>query len=308
MAYENTHLWAADKIRAQLGNQALDNLLSKGSDFYHLGAVFPDTCSYSRDPEIRNISDFLHGETGIPTNKVVFDILDRVIRTRDDSNFDFICGYLTHMALDIVFHPLVVYFSGYLPQQNPARASNSSYLHWHYETFIDKHFNNGFYLDRTIKPDIVRDLLILSVLDVPEEAVMASLKRQISYFRRVNSRFYYWIYRLAIPLGFIDKKYIGGFYAHLDCDRTGLPEKIHYRDLFSGEEKETTLDSLMNRSLSMGKDMLSAAYDYYCGKIDREMCKNTIVGHGLDTGQSGKTKADIRFSIDQPGQPITPVL
>ncbi len=297
MAYENTHLWAADKIRAQLGNQALENLISKRSDFYHLGAVFPDTCSYSRNPEIRNISDFLHGETGIPTNKVVFDVLERVIRTRDDSNFVFICGYLTHMALDIVFHPLVVYFSGYLPQQSPTRASNSSYLHWHYETFIDKHFNNRFYLERTINPDIVRDLLIPSVLDVPEEAVMAALKRQISFFRRVNSRFFYWVYRMATGAGFVDRKYIGGFYANLDFDRTALPRKIQYRDLFSGEKRETTLDNLMDRSLSMGTDMILAAYDYYTGKISRQACENAIAGHDLDTGRSGKTKADINFSI-----------
>jgi hypothetical protein len=308
MAYENTHLWAADTIRAQFRNQALGEIISKGIDYFYLGSVFPDTCSYSRDRGIRKISDRLHGETGIASNEVVFDVLDRIIQAPDENNFAFICGYLTHMAIDIVFHPMVVYISGYLPRQNSKRASHSSYLHWLYETFIDKHFNNRFYLDQMIKPAIVRNLIILSVLNVPEQAAEAALHRQISYFRRVNSRFYYWVYRLAIHLRFIDKKYIGGFYAHLNYDRTGLPEKIHFRDLFSGEEKEATLDSLMNRSLSMGKDMLSAAYDYYCGKIDRETCKNTIVGHNLDTGQSGRTKADIRFAMDQPGQPITPVL
>ena len=297
MSYENTHLWAADTIRAQIRNQALHNVISKALDYYYLGAVFPDTCSYSNDPEIRKISDLLHGETGIPANKVVFDVLDRVIQIRDENNFAFVSGYLTHMALDIAFHPLVVYLSGYLPQQTPEQASKSSYLHWHYETFIDKHFNNTFYLDQIIKPDIVQDLIIPSVLGVPEEAVADALQRQISYFRRVNSRFFYWIYRIAVGIGFIDKKYIGGFYANLDFEQTELPQEIQYRDLFSGEKRETTLDDLMNQGLATGAEMILAAYDFYNGKISRQICENAIVGNSLDTGQGERTKAEIKFSI-----------
>jgi len=185
--------------------------------------------------------------------------LNRVIWTQDDKTFSFVCGYLTHMALEIVFHPLVVYVSGFLPRQDFDQASNSSYLHWHYETFSDKHFNNGFFLGQIIKPNIVQDLVIPSVLDVSEAAVLAVLKRQVSFFSRVNSRFFYWVYRIAIAAGFVDRKYIGGFYANLDFDRSELPRQIQYRDLFSGEEKVTSLNDLMDRSLSMGTEMILEA-------------------------------------------------
>ena len=71
MSYENTHLWAADAVKEQITNDALRELVNSSIDYYYFGAVFPDTLSYSHDRKIRDISNFLHGETGIPPNGVV---------------------------------------------------------------------------------------------------------------------------------------------------------------------------------------------------------------------------------------------
>ncbi len=123
MSYENTHLWAADAVKEQITNDALRELVNSSIDYYYFGAVFPDTLSYSHDKKIRDISNFLHGETGIPPNGVVFDVLDMAKRVGDKNNLAFICGFLTHCAMDIVFHPVVVYFSGYKPKHSPREAS-----------------------------------------------------------------------------------------------------------------------------------------------------------------------------------------
>jgi hypothetical protein len=58
------------------------------------------------------------------------------------------------------------------------------------------------------------------------------------------------------------------------------------------------MDGLINEGINMGVKMIESAYDYYCGKISRQVCEKTIAGNNLDTGQIGKTKADVRFSID----------
>ncbi len=54
----------------------------------------------------------------------------------------------------------------------------------------------------------------------------------------------------------------------------------------------------MAEAIEMGAKMVECAYDYYAGKISRQACERTVAGNNLDTGQIGKTKADIKFSID----------
>ena len=298
MAYENTHLWAADAVKEQITNDALRELINSSIDYYYFGAVFPDTFSFSHDKKISDISNFLHGETGTPANGVVFDVLDRTNHARDKKNLAFICGFLTHFAIDIVFHPVVVYFSGYKPKSSPREASKSSYLHWHYETYIDKRFNNEFYLNRIIKPTVVQDLVVASILNISEQIILDCLKKQIAYFKRTHSRLIYMTYRMLSKIGLVEKKYLGGFYANLKVDPTRLPENLRYKDIISGENKEATMDGLMDQGIKMGVKMIESAYDYYCSKISRQVCKNTIAGNNLDTGRIGKSKADVKFSID----------
>ena len=298
MSYENTHLWAASSIKGRIKNSGLKKLITGSIGYYYFGSVFPDTFSFSHDKKIRDISNFLHGETGISPSGVVFDVLDMAKRVGDKKNLAFICGFLTHCAMDIVFHPVVVYFSGYKPKSSPRQASKSSYLHWHYETYIDRRFNNEFYLNKIIKPTVVQDLVVTSILNISEQIILDCLKKQIAYFKRTHSRLIYMTYKMMSKIGLVEKKYLGGFYANLKVDPTRLPENIRYKDIISGENKEATIDGLMNEGIKMGVKMVESAYDYYCGNISRQVCEKTIAGNNLDTGRIGKTKADVRFSVD----------
>jgi hypothetical protein len=134
MAYENTHLWAADRVIGRIENNELKEHLTDCLDDYYFGAVFPDTLSYSKDKKIREIADFLHGETGLPSNRVIFDMLDRAKATRDRKNLAFIGGFLTHCAMDIVLHPMIVSFLN--PWKNKFLFLNepiTEYFIWHSE-------------------------------------------------------------------------------------------------------------------------------------------------------------------------------
>ena len=297
MAYENTHLWAADVVRGRLQSSVLKKLITDSIDCYYFGAVFPDTLSYSNDKKIRGISKFFHGKTGIYSNEVVFEMLDMTKRIGDKKNLAFICGFLTHCAMDIVFHPIIVYFSGYKPSNSPRKSSKSAYLHWHYETYIDSQYNNNFYLDKIINPTVVRDLVASSILNISEKIIFESLTKQIAYFRRTRSQLFYKLYRILNKTGLLERKYLGGFYANLEVDPMRLPENLQYRDIISGENKETTMNGLMDEGINMGLKMVESAYDYNCGKISRQVCEEAITRKNLDTGQIGKTKADVKYSV-----------
>jgi hypothetical protein len=297
MVYENTHLWAAEEIRRRVGRTEIADILATHVEAYHLGAVFPDILYFHKDPKVRESANFLHGEPGSPTNIFVFEILDRIRGKRGDGNLAFICGFLTHCALDIVFHPMVFYFSGYHPRNGPAQQVQSAYLHWHYETLIDRHFNGGAYLERLVDPAVVDDLKIPALHRISKPNVKAALKRQIYYFHRIHSPFHYRLFKVSAKFRLLDKLLVAGFYANLDADKRRLPQKLVYRDIISGEQRTATLDGLMAQAIQMAVKMIAAAGDYQAGNIDKAACRTVIAGHNLDTGQVNRTKADIRFFI-----------
>jgi hypothetical protein len=297
MVYENTHLWAAEQIRSRIKDGIIEETIGSDLAFYHLGSIFPDVLFYSKDPEIREAAYFLHGETGAPTNEFIFKVLDPIRDTRDEKNLTFIWGFLTHCAMDIAFHPVVTYFSGYAPQDDQTCQLHSEYLHLHYETIIDRHFNKGFFLENMIKPAIVKDLAIPSIRNISRRDIESCLKKQIFYFRLTHSRLYYILFKILANMGLADKRLVAGFYADLAAETKKLPQKLTYRDIISGSDMEATLEDLMEEGINMAIKMVETAYDYSAGKISKESCKLTIAGHNLVTGRVGKTKKDIRFSL-----------
>ena len=113
MAYENTHLWAADAVRGRLQSSVLKKLITDSIDCYYFGAVFPDTLSYSNDKKIREISNFLHGKTGIYSNDVVFEMLDMTKRVGDKKKLGFNFRFLTPCSHENCLPSIIVYFFRY---------------------------------------------------------------------------------------------------------------------------------------------------------------------------------------------------
>ena len=297
MVYENTHLWAAEQIRNRIENRLIAETIGSYSDFYYLGAVFPDILYYSRDPRISRAAYFLHGDTGVSTNSFIFDVLDQIKNTPDEKNLAFIWGFLTHCAMDIVFHPVVFYFSGYAPQDDQPGQLHREYLHLHYETIIDRHFNSGTFIENMINPATVKDLAIPSILNTSHRDIENCLKKQIFYFRLIHSRFYYLSFKILANMGLADKRLVAGFYANLAVETRKLPQKLTYQDIISGSGMEATLEDLMEEGINMALKMVAAAYDYAVGKISKKSCQSTITGPNLATGRCDKTKKDIRFSL-----------
>jgi len=52
MAYENTHLYIAEKIRKLIGNNSIKQVITSNLNQYYLGSIFPDTLSYSKKSKL----------------------------------------------------------------------------------------------------------------------------------------------------------------------------------------------------------------------------------------------------------------
>jgi hypothetical protein len=297
MAYENTHLFVAEQIRLCIEQQDLKNILDLNRNFYLLGAIFPDTFSFSDSKEIQSISKQLHGGDGTPTNRPIFQALDAIKQQPDPQALAFVCGFSTHLALDITVHPVIYYYSRFKADGSQEEQKRSSYLHWHYETYLDHRFNSQCYLEGLVTIETARALRISSFLDIQEPEFLKALARQISYFSSNRSRLYYHWYRLKHQMGCLERKYLAGHYANLELDRKRLPELLSYRDPVTGERKKNTLEDLMQSSIEKGQEMVQAAYAYHLGDIDKNACQKVIDGSNLDTGRVGILSSDIRYSI-----------
>ena len=296
MASENTHIYLADRIRGEIDDDVLKRFISGHMDYYFLGSIFPDILFYSKDKQISDIAYNRHGEDGIPTNRIVFDLVDRIKAKEDGNNFAFVSGLLTHYAVDIIFHPVVFYFSGYKPNGSEQEDDRSLYLHMHYETSIDRKINDHFCLDKIINPETITDLVIPQVLDIDPSIISDALKRQIKYFSLTRSPFYFVIFQVLCKLGLFPDRIIAGFHENLKKDEARLPDPIHYKDVITGEPRITTLNDLIEKAVQLGCRMIETAYAYYTGRSNRDECEKVIAGHSLETGQVGKRTSDIRFS------------
>jgi hypothetical protein len=298
MAYENTHIYLADEIRKKIGNHTLKQMISDHRDFYYLGSIFPDILFYSKDEQVSKIAYNLHGEDGVPTSRIIFKLLDEIRIKKDKNNFSFIAGFLTHCAVDITIHPMVFYVSGYKVNGNKQEKDRASYLHWHYEASIDQLVNHHFSLDKIINPELLKELIIPKVIGIHVDVIGKALKRQINYISLTPSRFYYIVFKALCKLGLYPAGAIAGFNRNLEKERIRLPDPIQYKDLLTGEPKQTTLNDLMAEAVQFGCRMIETAYEYYEGRENREQCEKIIGGQSLETGRVGKRMSDIRFSAD----------
>ena len=296
MPFENTHLYLADKVRQALQKEDLSAILKAHLDYYYLGSIFPDTLFYAKDDELSRVAFRLHGDDGQPTNRFAFNVLERIQASRSQRDFAFIAGFLAHCAADIIFHPIVFYISGYMPQASEQAKQKSSFLHWKYETLMDKQLNDRFRLEELVQPQLVRDLVAPEVLGVDADIIVKHLEKQWGYFNKIRSRFYYQVFRILSRLGLVSPEAVAGFYESLKTKDIFLPERIPYCDILTGEEMETSLDELVDQSVILGCRLVVAAHEFFTGAINRDECESTMKGESLHTGQLGKTLRDVSHS------------
>ena len=289
MPFENTHLYLADKVRKTIQSDDLFGILEGHLDYYYLGSIFPDTMFYAKDEKLSRVAFRLHGDDGRPTSRFAFDVLDRIRESGSRPDFAFISGFLTHCAADITFHPMVFYISGYMPNADEQAKQKSSYLHWKYETLMDQLFNDRFRFEELVHPQLVRNLVAPDVLGIDASTIIRHLEKQHGYFCKINSRFYYHVFRILSRLGVVPPESVAGFYESLKTGDITFPERIAYQDVVSGEVIETSLEELADQCVDMGGRLVAAAYGYFEGDLAMDECESIMICESLHTGKLGKT-------------------
>lgn len=143
MPRDLTHVILADDIRAGLP-AGTRRCAEEFESAFHQGAISHDSFLYGSDS---GLSTKMHGGFGDDTRAVVLEMLDDVRKEKDPVRRDiqkaFVYGFLTHSAVDSVFHPFVYSVSGsQVRENNPDedRVKQAKTRHRYVETWLDVHF------------------------------------------------------------------------------------------------------------------------------------------------------------------------
>lgn len=273
--------------------------------FLYFGCVAPDIFYYGKGEQIRSISEFLHGRYGNLTNEVVFELLDRAKKEKAEADLVFTFGYLTHCALDIVFHPVVYYLSGNYYDKDPQKANEAVYLHRHLETFLDNKINHNFYYNdlinnRTLRKlafsKVISDRFKISIKDQEKTLIRKSILLKVLK----NDFILNILYLFYRPRLSKYKMFLGIFYGNLKKDNRIFPDVINYKDIISGEDRSTSITELFGRAENVAAQYIDCAYKYYNDSISLNNAKKIIRGESLNTGKINSSVAEIKYFYNSP--------
>ena len=295
MPKENTHIFFASELLRGLAHAELRHMLESRREYFFLGAIIPDTMYYSKREDI---SDTLHGKSGNLTNGIILDMLEQA---EDERDLAFCCGYISHCALDITFHPMVYYLSGDYHDPDPDRCQHAVYLHRHIETCLDVFINNPMRMHELLQCSLMEGLafekIVSQSFSISIQEIRRALHTQFLMNRLFTSRAGYVIFVFLCRLGLIrDWPYKSLFYANIKHEAGIDFSMLNYQDILTGEERQTTLQKLFEQAASMANAMLTQAYAYTRGAISREELIQAIPGKSLNTGMLHTPVTAIKYT------------
>jgi hypothetical protein len=325
MPKELTHILFADALLDDLGQTDLASLLGRHRPILHFGSIATDTLYYEVtfpiiDHEYAHWGEIIHGgqgeDTGAPIREMLRRLQNRPPSAEDDARFAFVCGFLSHMALDIVFHPWVYAVTGPYYDPDPDKQADSQMSHRLVESWLDLLMLRRF--EKT--PDNFHPLKAirasrrtnLDCLDFFADSFKIAwrIEGDVGHYLR---RFYtvqILLGRLfpsptaATAVAFMNRLSKGRLRAftalfyptrseHLPA---GLFEFQSFRHPVTGQTIESTLDQLWNEARDLGTRLLMTAANIRAGE-DPASLDTVLGGRSLNIGLS-KTPSNRAIHFD----------
>ena len=157
MPKEISHILYADLLRDKISHTLFQESVRSYPRAYYYGAIAPDTFYYDillpgeKPPSGEEFAEALHGRDGGHSQLPIL-LFIKAYREKISHPFfsweeeekklliSFFSGILTHMALDITFHPVVYYFAGNYYAENKEEKYRAQAIHRALETVADLYF------------------------------------------------------------------------------------------------------------------------------------------------------------------------
>jgi hypothetical protein len=150
MPKENTHLWFARRLIASPEARGELGIIRDEHPLFSLGSIIPDAFFYHPRSRARRMARVLHGSDPEWAGRTPSHLVQMAGRTGLPRDKAFVLGYLSHLALDKVFHPVVHVLSGKRRGQSSSGATVAR--HRLVETALDQITNDSCFYPRIIRP------------------------------------------------------------------------------------------------------------------------------------------------------------
>ena len=201
MPKEITHWTMAELALRKLPTGPLTELLSAHHHLYYLGAVNFDTPYYlTNGPWADTMQEAgvrLHDHNPFPRLRLM---LENTPAPNHGALTVFLCGLITHIITDAVFHPPVFYFCGDANSPDPGIADAAGYRHHLFETHLDLYLYdympliNFRYMDNSYRHKEISDDLYTRLLSwlyfAKESANLEGIGAALTAHRRLQKRFF----------------------------------------------------------------------------------------------------------------------
>lgn len=300
----------------------------------YIGALAHDVPYYYRaghDP-FERVADYLHGKDGEDTFEPV-RLLAKAILARPQEEqiclWPFLFGMLTHMAADIVFHPMIFYFTGNYHALDPEERARAQARHRLFEVYLESwmrpqvRFGWGSSLKALLVQNRARNnLSITDLLDsvlTPEKlwpaefpsaepvSRWASGYRQLAFYQRLFiSQSIGAGFRLASKLSGTRLKGIDALFTFGRARREEfLDSKLTFQNPVSGENVESTVEQMISESIELSVDFICLFEALVSGETtDVDAVLGNVVGSSLNYG-SPHAKVEYGRFFSAAGVPLS---
>ncbi len=319
MGKELSHIICAEQTAASLTNTVGGGFLSLLRDYstaYHFGAIVADTFFYAVRLPFESATslcwgDMIHGAEGNDTGGPVHEMLKALRDSPNDVLYGektaFICGFLTHIALDTTLHPYVYHVSGNYYDDCPVARQESQARHRLIESWLD------LYLLQQASQRLARCSYLQKIRN------KGSLNRELMRFLftaceksfQIDPDSWRYLLRgyrvqmiltaafrsalLGKSLCFVDKllsgrmqTFLALFYPWGDLK---VPEEIinfsSFRHPVTGEAHAGDFQRLWEQSLERGGEFLASVEKFLFLGMDDDELRKVIRGYSLSTGLEG---------------------
>ena len=317
-----SHNYVAQKAKELLESDALKDTIGKFPQEYSVGAQGPDFLFYHsalpwEDKELCSISNHLgHIAHQERINDFYQAALDTIRETNDPSlqlaMISYVCGHLSHWALDSIAHPFVYY-------RTNGQTKETKYWHTRYESMLDNYMMDFYKRDgmeyMPIKKIIATDSLCLSAmktvylsvfkkvwnLDVKEEYVTDGMKdfRMLMSFAGKKTLLYWLIryYEILVK----DNWHFSRYFITGEKDETrdilNLNHQIWTHPCDNSEVHHESYPELIEMAIQRSKE----AMDLFANALGNEEEDSIFIKYlgnrGYDTGKNTTVKMKYFDSI-----------
>ncbi|MFN8579110.1 MAG: zinc dependent phospholipase C family protein [Candidatus Sericytochromatia bacterium] len=344
MPKEITHIVFADHTLKEIEKTKLHSYLLNSKDNYHFGALAVDSFYYNLeipfiDKNFFQWGDLVHGAEGnnpfLPIYEALKEIKSIYSKSKEEEKYlspikkqiikrykkyndvnqriSFICGYLTHCALDINFHPYVYYFSGNYYDPNKEESINVQMRHRIIEGWLDyyliKENSDTYNTDSTFYAfrDDITNLKLLDFISYhfantwygEKSNIYNSLTRGYFIQKSLNSIFdNKKIKNSAKTLNTISKNKLRGYLALFYPDNFEIPDFIinfkSYKNPVTGDLYNSNFNDLWLQSLKLSKDFLEAVNEFIFND-NENILYDVIKGYSLDVGLIETNVKEVKY-------------